>query len=81
MPCPNIDIKNIPKKEVTELIEVIKVFNDELRNKSKEKNFGFLDLHKLIDRGDGFSNSIWHTDAHHISPEGMLEAWGEYAAQ
>jgi tetratricopeptide (TPR) repeat protein len=80
VPCPNIDIKNTPEKEVTDLIEVIKVFNDELRIKSMEKSFGFLDLHKLTDRGDGFSNAIWHTDAYHISPEGMQEAWRSYAS-
>jgi Flp pilus assembly protein TadD len=78
VPCPNINIENISKKKVTELIDLIKMFNYELKNKSKAKGFGFLDLHKLTDRGDGFSNKIWHTDAHHISPEGMLEAWRSY---
>lgn len=75
VPCPNIDTTNIAPKDISELIEVIRIFNIELKNKSKEKCFGFLDLHKLTDRGDGFSNSKWHTDAYHISPEGMQEAW------
>ena len=78
VPCPNINISNIPKKEVSELIDVLKMFNNELKNKSKEKGFDFLDLHKLTNRGDGFSNAIWHTDAYHISPEGMQEAWSTH---
>jgi tetratricopeptide (TPR) repeat protein len=78
VPCPNINIRNISKKKVTVLIELIKMFNYELKNKSKAKGFGFLDLHKLTDRGDGFSNTVWHIDDFHISPDGMLEAWRAY---
>jgi len=80
VPCPNINNTNIPEEEITELIEVIKMFNYELKSRSKEKGFGFLDLHKITNRGDGFSNSKWHTDAHHISPEGMQEAWRQYSS-
>ncbi|MFT7430540.1 MAG: tetratricopeptide (TPR) repeat protein [Colwellia sp.] len=80
VPCPNINITNIPEEEITELIEVIKMFNYELKSRSKEKGFGFLDLHKITNRGDGFSNSKWHTDAYHISPEGMQEAWRQYSS-
>ena len=78
--CPNIDTKNIPKGRVVELVEVIRTFNLELKRKSKEKGFGFLDLHKLTDRGDGMSNAIWHIDDFHISPDGMLQAWHRYAS-
>jgi hypothetical protein len=81
VPCPNIDTKNHPKKNVTELIEVIKKFNCELKNKSKEKGFKFLDVHKLTDRGDGFSNAIWHIDDIHLSPDGFLEAWSRYSSE
>jgi Flp pilus assembly protein TadD len=80
VPCPNINITNIPEEEITELIDVIKMFNYELKSRSKEKGFGFLDLHKITNRGDGFSNSKWHTDAYHISPEGMQEAWRQYSS-
>jgi Tfp pilus assembly protein PilF len=80
VPCPNINITNIPNREVILLIEVIKMFNEELKIKSKEKGFGFLDLHSITDRGDGFSNTKWHTDAYHISPEGMQEAWRQNAS-
>ena len=75
IPCPNINIDNIPAEKVGELIYLIKEFNTTLRKTSKEMGFNFLDLHSLTDRGDGFSNKIWHLDNHHLSPNGILEAW------
>ena len=80
VPCPNIDTTNITKNDITQLIEVIKIFNDELKKRAKEKGFRFLDLYELTDRGDGFSNAIWHVDNIHLSPDGMLEAWRRYAS-
>ena len=70
---------NIAKEKIMELIDVIREFNVELKSKSKEMGFGFLDLYKLTDRGDGFSNVIWHLDHYHLSAEGMCEAWREYS--
>ena len=81
IPCPNIDTGTCSEKEVTQLIEVIKKFNYEVKNKSKKKGFEFLDVHNLTDRGDGFSNAIWHIDSIHLSPEGFLEAWSRYASK
>ena len=81
VPCPNIDTDTCSEKEVMQLIEVIKKFNCELKNKSRERGFRFLDVHKLTDRGDGFSNAIWHIDDIHLSPDGMLEAWRRYFSE
>ena len=78
VPCINIDRRNSSKKEVIQLIELIKIFNFELKKKSKEKGFGFLDVYKLTDRGDGLSDGIWHIDEFHLSSEGILEAWRRY---
>ena len=79
VPCPTIDrFINHAEKEVMQLIEVIKIFNFELKIIAEEKRLGFLDVHKLTDRGDGFSNNVWHIDNNHISPEGMIEAWSRY---
>ena len=71
-------MENHAKKDVIQLIEVINMLNCELEAKSKEKAFGFLDTHKLTNNGDGLSNSFWHIDNYHLSPEGMLEAWRRY---
>ena len=78
VPCPNIATKKYLEKDVEKLIKVITMFNLEVRNISKERGFGFLDVHKLTDRGDGLSSGIWHIDEHHLSPEGTLEAWREH---
>ena len=78
VPCPNIDIRSRSQKDIKQLVEVINMFNCELKAKSKEKAFGFLDVHKLTDKGDGLSNNIWHIDSNHLSPDGMLEAWHRY---
>ena len=39
---------------------------------------GFLDAVKLTNRGDGYSNRIWHVDEIHHSPDGMLQAFNHY---
>ena len=79
VPCPTINrCFNHSEKEVKQLIEVIKLFNFELKIRAEEKNLGFLDVHKFTDRGDGFSNNIWHIDKIHISPEGMIKVWSGY---
>jgi tetratricopeptide (TPR) repeat protein len=79
VPCPNIDTKNIPTEKVLELIDVIREFNQVLKNKSNKVGYAFLDVHKLTDNGDGFSNSTWNLDCFHLSPEGMHEAWRRHA--
>jgi Flp pilus assembly protein TadD len=78
VPCPNIDARNHTQKDIKQLVEVIKVFNCELEAKSKKKGFGFLDVYKLTNKGDGLSNKFWHIDSIHLSPDGMLEAWRLY---
>ena len=74
-PCPNIVTKNISKDQINELINLIREFNVLLKRKSIQMGFNFLDLYVFTDRGDGFSNAKWHSDDHHLTHEGMLEAW------
>ncbi len=78
VPCPNIDAGAYSEKEILQLIETIRKFNVELKTKARKKGFGFLDVHELTDRGDGFSNTQWHIDKFHLSPNGFLEAWRRY---
>ena len=74
IPCPNINI-NFKDNKIEKLINLIKNFDDELRKQTVEAGYKFLDLHELTNRGDGFSNSIYHIDEYHLTPEGFLEAW------
>jgi tetratricopeptide (TPR) repeat protein len=73
--CPNINLNNTNKEEVTSLINFIIEFNIILKKRSHFFGFNFLDLHKLTNRGDGFSNGKWHIDQYHLSSAGMQEAW------
>ena len=75
VPCPNIIINNKNKEDFSNLIDLIKEFNVILKKQAHFYGFNFLDLHKLTDSGDGFSNGKWHIDQHHLSPAGMQEAW------
>ncbi len=79
VPCPNIDAKAFTEADLAQLVDLIKGFNFYLQKRSEEHGFKFLDVHRLTDRGDGFSNAIWHIDTIHLSPEGFLEAWRRYA--
>ena len=81
VPCPNIDIRNHSQKDIKQLVEVINIFNCELKMQSKEKGFGFLDTHQLTNKGDELSNGFWHVDDYHLSPEGMQEAWRRYTSE
>lgn len=75
VPCPNINISKKDENDVSTLIEFIDEFNDVLEQRSHFFGFNFLDLHKMTNRGDGFSNGKWHIDRNHLSPAGMQEAW------
>ena len=79
VPCPNLNFVNYSESDINQLVEVIKTFNYELKIQSKEKGFGFLDIHQLTNNGNGMSNGSWHIDENHLSPEGMQEAWRRYA--
>ena len=75
VPCPNINSIKAKKIDLSIHVNFIKMFNYELSSQSKKIGFKYLDLHKLTDRGDGYSNGVWHIDKYHLSPAGMLEAW------
>jgi Flp pilus assembly protein TadD len=75
VPCPNINFNSNNDKDIFNLIKLIQEFNFILKKQALFFGFNFLDLHKLTDRGDGFSNAKWHLDQYHLSPIGMQEAW------
>ena len=75
VPCPNIDTKLYSEEAIFQLTYSVKTLNKQLKKKSKQLGFGFLDLYELTDRGDGLSNKKWHMDNYHLSSQGFLEAW------
>jgi hypothetical protein len=78
IPCPNLDTSNYRTEEVEELVNTIQLFNLELKRTARKIGFSFLDVHKLTDNGNGFSNGCWHIDNIHLSVSGMQEAWRRY---
>ena len=75
VPCPNIAKEEHSKDDVEALVELIRIFNRKLKERCAQEGLGFLDVHKLSDDGNGFSNGIWHIDRIHLSPNGIWEAW------
>ena len=78
VPCPNINFKKYNSVRIRQLAEVIKIFNEALNEVSKKRKLKFFDLYNLTNDGQGLSNGLWHIDTHHISPNGMLEAWHNF---
>jgi len=42
--------------------------------KSISYGLGFLDLSRITNDSNSFSNGLWHADAYHITPDGAVEA-------
>ena len=78
VPCPNINTDRISTLKLKELISLIGDFNHILMKEAHKFGYSFLDLYSLTDRGDGFSNGIYHLDTHHLTQEAMLVAWKSY---
>ena len=81
VPCQNLDVRNYSDKDIGQLDEIIKIFNYELEMQSKKKGFSFLDTYQLTNNDDGLCNGHWHIDDHHLSPQGILEAWRRYGSE
>ena len=75
VPCPSFTKNKPVEKEPGQLAKLISQFNATLEKQAKRAEFDFMDVHAITDRGDGYSNGIWHIDSTHLSPDGFLEAW------
>lgn len=69
IPCPNIDITKIENQKFLKYLDFVKYFNKSLENNSINLKFNFLNLYDLTNRGDGYSNQIWHLDNYHLKPD------------
>ena len=78
VPCPVEDLGTRSNAEMADLASLIELFNSLLMDSCKTRGFGFLDLYKLTNRGDGFSNQLWHLDSIHLTSDAMLEAWSRH---
>lgn len=68
VPASNIDINklSIISKEV--FLNLIRVFNQVLRDMSLIRGFEFLDVYTMTANDNGISNGKWHIDEFHLKP-------------
>lgn len=56
-------------------LALVKYFNIAMARESLRRNWGFLDVFALTDRGDSISNARWHIDSYHLRPDALFEAF------
>ena len=77
IPSPNISLGAEDKLYFEFFIKSVSEFNIILKHYSAQFGFEFIDLHAHTNRGDGRSNSLFHIDEHHLSPEAIVEYWSK----
>lgn len=75
IPSPNTSLGNENEFYYEFFIKSVNEFNLMLKSYSAQCGFEFIDLHAHTNRGDGRSNSMFHIDEHHLSPEAIIEYW------
>jgi tetratricopeptide (TPR) repeat protein len=81
IPAPNIDTGSVSQDELQLLIRVIRMVNDRMNEECKNRQFDFLDVHAMTNRGDGISCGFHHIDAHHLTPAACKLAFKNLEAQ
>lgn len=56
-------------------LSLVKYFNTAMARESSRRNWYFLDVFALTDRGDAISNARWHVDSYHLRPDALFEAF------
>ena len=56
----------------------LSLFNTQLKRQALEMGMDFLDVFTMTDGGNGKSNQQWHIDAHHLRPDGIIQAFAHH---
>ena len=56
-----------------EVTRIIKLFNRLLQKTVLDHDFSMIDVYKFTVGKDGFSNGLFHIDAHHLSSKAIPE--------
>tara|TARA_B100001057_G_C22271983_1_gene727314 strand:- start:104 stop:349 length:246 start_codon:yes stop_codon:yes gene_type:complete len=56
-----------------EVTKIIKLFNSLLYKTVLDHDFKIIDVYKFTVGHDGFSNSLFHIDGHHLSNDAISE--------
>lgn len=75
VPATNIPLDSLEAKTAEYLVQIIKVFNEILKEETLSAGMNFLDVYTLTDQGDGTASGEYHIDDVHLTPSAMAEAF------
>jgi hypothetical protein len=80
VPFPNLDFlrayeKGFTPDEEARLIEVIRLFNEFLRDEATRLDCPVVDVYRLSAGLDGVSPGRFHIDGYHLSPDALALAF------
>jgi len=78
VPAYNLDESALNQEELRQFGQFLSLFNTSLKQQVLQMDMDFLDVFALTDDGAGKSNQQWHIDAHHLRPDGILQAFSQH---
>jgi hypothetical protein len=67
--------RELPVETAGQLVSLLCSFNAMLKESALRRDFAFLDVHGLTNRGDGIASGEWHIDYHHLRPSALEQAF------
>lgn len=78
VPATNIRLDALAEDSAAQLVQLIRLFNAAIQQRTLAAGMGFLDVYALTDRGDGIASADWHIDEVHLQSEALAEAFERY---
>lgn len=79
VPAPTeITYSKLPERDRDDFLNIIKIYNNYLREAVKNKGCKFIDLYKMTSSKNGASNKKHHIDDYHIFPSSFTKAIKSY---
>ena len=81
VPAPNVGWDALSGDTVSQLVYLIRSFNEALKEYALSAGLDFLDVYALTGRGDGIADGRWHIDNHHLLPSAIEAAFSTHCIQ
>lgn len=78
VPAYHLDDDVHTQEELQQFGQFLSLFNISLKQQALDLGMDFLDVFAMTDSGEGKSNQQWHIDAHHLRPDGILQAFAHH---
>ncbi|MDP1980135.1 tetratricopeptide repeat protein [Undibacterium sp.] len=78
VPAHHLDESVHTQAELQHFGQFLSLFNTQLKRQALEMGMDFLDVFTMTDGGNGKSNQQWHIDAHHLRPDGIMQAFAHH---